>query len=138
MDSSPRFLIVDFHAESRFLLGKTLLRKFPGATIFESDEADAAIALVHQHRLNAIVTHRTFDASGPELVRAFRAAEPAVPIIMVSGEDREDVALAAGADQFLPYEEWLRIGSVVEAMLRRSAETTGAGLTIDARVFGLG
>jgi len=117
MPARRQFLVVDFHAESRFLLVRTLLRKFPGALIHECDDADKAVALAHEVRFSAIVTHRTFETSGADLVRQFRTADARVPIIMVSGVDRERSALEAGADSFLHYDEWLRIGSVVEAHL---------------------
>jgi CheY-like chemotaxis protein len=114
MPSAPSFLVIDFHAESRYLLVKTLLRKFPGATIHESDDADKAVEIARALDLVAIVTHRTFELSGAELVKQLRDADPDVLIVMVSGIDREEAALEAGATSFLHYDEWLRIGSVVE------------------------
>jgi CheY-like chemotaxis protein len=117
MDSSLSFLVIDYHPESRYLLVKTLQRKFPGAEIHESDDAQQALAIARDHPLSAIITHRTSEVSGADLVRQFRAAHPRLPIVMVSGIDREQVALAAGANCFLHYDEWLRIGSVVEAHL---------------------
>ena len=117
MSATPQFLVIDFHAESRYLLVKTLLRKYPAATIHESEDAEKAVEIARALDLIAIITHRTFDVGGIDLVRRLRDADPHVPIIMVSGIDREAAALAAGADAFLHYDEWLRIGSVVEAVL---------------------
>lgn len=111
------FLVVDFHAESRFLLVKTLVRKFPDARIIEEDDAGRALKLARSSDLSAIITHRTFEMEGIELVRQFRAANPRVPVVMVSGIDREEAALAAGANRFLPYDEWLRIGTLVEKLV---------------------
>ncbi len=122
MTKPPIFLVVDFHTESRYLLVKTLLRKFPGAMIHECDDADGGAELVHSGSLAAVVVHRTFDYSGAEVVRRFRAADPQVPIVMVSGMDRAEAALEAGANSFLLYEEWLRIGSVVEAHMSNSVD----------------
>lgn len=68
--------------------------------------------------LAAIITHRSFEMEGAELVRRFRDADPVVPIIMVSGVDRSAAAREAGATAFLHYDEWLRIGSVVEKHMR--------------------
>jgi DNA-binding NarL/FixJ family response regulator len=121
MPSPLKFLVVDVHAESRFLLVKTLLRKFPDAIICEHDDAEHALAAVKQRDLAAIITHRTLDVPGVELVAEFRGADSNVPIVMVSGIDREAAALAAGASRFLHYDEWLRIGSVVEELLKRAA-----------------
>ena len=129
MPTAAEFLVIDFHAESRFLLVKTLLRKFPESTIHESDDAEKAIEIVRTANPIAVITHRTFEVSGVELVRLLREADPEVPIVMVSGIDREAAALAAGANAFLPYDEWLRIGLVVEALiekrLRRTFEASG-------------
>jgi DNA-binding NarL/FixJ family response regulator len=117
MGVARKFLVVDFHAESRYLLVKTLLRKFHDAIVHEIDDADAASDLVRSGELSAVILHRTFDVSGVELIRAFRALDPMIPIVMVSGIDREEAALAAGANRFLHYDQWLRIGSVVDSIL---------------------
>ena len=98
---------------------KTLRRKFPEALVHETEDAEKAIEIARAVDLAAIVTHRTFEMTGIELVRRLRDADPKVPIIMVSGIDREEAALVAGANAFLHYDQWLRIGSVVEAHLRK-------------------
>lgn len=112
--TGPIFLVVDFQRESRFLLVKTLLRKFPRAVVCECDDAEQAVQMARTQDVACIVAHRTFDMSGADLVRALRDVDPQVPIVMVSGIDREQAALDAGATSFLHYEEWLRIGTVVE------------------------
>lgn len=124
MRGAFKFLVVDFHAESRFLLVKTLVRKFPDAVILEEDDAERALVQARTGQLSAIITHRTFDMEGLELVRQFRAATKTC-IVMVSGIDREAAALAAGADSFLPYDEWLRIGTHLEKhLLQRGLNLT--------------
>lgn len=127
-----RFLVIDDNCDSRALLTRTLLRKYPDAVIHERERAEAAVAVARTGELNAIVTHRTFDHDGVELVRVLRAANPTVPIVMVSGMDRAKDAVAAGADKFLSYEEWLRIGNVVGDLLAQTRspfppEGTAAG-----------
>jgi CheY-like chemotaxis protein len=117
MSTTPEFLVIDFHPESRYLLVKTLLRKYPEARIHESEDADKAVEIARAFNLLAIITHRTFDVTGVELVARLRDADPEVPIIMVSGIDREQAALAAGANAFLHYDEWLRTGTLVEKMV---------------------
>ena len=114
MSTAHTLLVIDCHAESRYLLVKTLLRKFPGAVIHETDDADKAIEIARAFPLGAIIAHRTFEVSGAELIRRLRDTDPVVPLVMVSGIDRSSTALAAGATSFLHYDEWLRIGSVVE------------------------
>lgn len=120
MSSGPErlhFLVVDHHKDSRFLLVKSLLRKFPGALIDEAEEGDPAIAQARNPALSVIITHRTREYYGTELVAKFREANPRVPIVMVSGIERTGPALAAGADRFMLYDEWLRIGTLVKELL---------------------
>lgn len=118
------FVVIDYHAESRMLLVRTLRRKFPEAMIYETDDADHAIELVRLGNIAAVITHRTFEVEGVDLVRQLRAAHPDIIIVMVSGIDREDAALGAGATSFLPYDEWLRIGTVVENHLRTRSDAS--------------
>jgi CheY-like chemotaxis protein len=113
------FLVVDHHKDSRFLLVKCLHRKFPGVVIEEAADGEAAIACAQRRDLAAIITHRTSEYFGTELVRKFRQVNPDVPIVMVSGIERTAPALAAGADRFLLYDEWLRIGTIVKDLLDR-------------------
>lgn len=121
----PTFLVVDFHAESRYLLVRTLRRKFPSAIICECEGADSALEVLQRGPVSAIISHRTFEHSGVELVRLFRAVQPDVPIVMVSGADRTTVAKEAGAASFLHYDEWLRLGTIVQDLM--SAEGGRAG-----------
>jgi CheY-like chemotaxis protein len=123
-----RFLVIDVNSDSRFLLVKTLLRKFPQSVIEECQDCDSALALADTTPLDAIVTHRSLEVDGIELVRLLRAANPSVPIIMVSGSDRSGEALAAGANRFLSYDEWLRIGTVVlETLASTNEPATSSG-----------
>ena len=112
-----RFLVVDHHKDSRFLLVKCLLRKFPTAVIEEVEDGETALQAARRSDLAAIVTHRTREYLGTELVGKLREVNAAVPIVMVSGIERTAPALAAGADRFLLYDEWLRIGSIVKELL---------------------
>lgn len=113
------FLVVDHHKDSRFLLVKCLHRKFPRAEILEAEDGELAIKLAGRRDLTAIVTHRTREYFGTELVEKFREVNQAVPIVMVSGIERTIPALAAGADRFMLYDEWLRIGTIVKDLLER-------------------
>lgn len=115
------FLVVDHNHDSRFLLVKSLHRKFPQAIIRETGDGEEALEIVTRNGLAAIVTHRTQEYFGTELVEKFREASPHVPIVMVSGIERTGPALAAGATRFLLYDEWLRIGTVVKEVLEGGA-----------------
>jgi CheY-like chemotaxis protein len=113
----PRFLVIDHYKDSRFLLVRCLLRKFPGAAIEEAEDGDRAIQLARQRDLAAIITHRTREYFGTELVAKLRAVNEQVPIVMVSGIERTAPAIAAGADRFMLYDEWLRVGTIVKELL---------------------
>jgi DNA-binding NtrC family response regulator len=114
------FLVVDDNADSRFLLVKTLQRKFPDALIRECQESEPAVAIARTESLAAIVAHRAADLDGISLIRGLRAANADVIIVMVSGLDRTLSAIRAGATCFLNYDEWLRVGSLVTDLLSRS------------------
>jgi ActR/RegA family two-component response regulator len=117
MEQPLRFLIIDDNADSRALLVRTLVRRYPQAVIHECYQADTALALARREKLSAIVTHRTYDFDGVALVALLRAANATVPILMVSGRDRAKDAVRAGANRFLSYEEWLRVGDVMAGLL---------------------
>lgn len=128
-----RFLVVDHHRESRYLLVKCLLRKFPDAQITEAEEGDAAVELARAGDLDVIVTHRTREYFGTELVSKFRDVNESVPIVMVSGIERTGPALAAGADRFMLYDEWLRIGTVVKELLDAGRPPTVLHVEVPAK-----
>jgi CheY-like chemotaxis protein len=112
-----RFLIVDDVTDSRSLLVRTLLRKFPNAAIQECQESVAAVAACGVHPFDIIIAHRSVDLDGITLVRVMRKVAPKTPIVMISGIDRTQQALQAGATAFHHYDEWLRIGTVVTQIL---------------------
>jgi CheY-like chemotaxis protein len=117
MTSPHKFLIVDDNSDSRFLLVKTLLRKFPQAILQETQDGESSIALTRSQSLDAVVVHRAAEMDGLTLIRLLRQANPTVPIVMVSGIDRTKSAVEAGATTFLNYDAWLRIGTVVAELV---------------------
>jgi CheY-like chemotaxis protein len=121
MSAPLKFLVIDDNADSRFLLVKTLLRKFPSAVIHECQSSAAALVMAKTSDLAAIISHRTTETAGISLLRELRQINPGVPMVMVSGVDRRELALAAGADRFLLYDEWLRIGTIVDELIAQKA-----------------
>lgn len=117
MKSLPNFVIVDDVDENRYLLAKTLLRKFPQSVIVECQESASALAAVQRDNPTAIIVHRSYDCDGPSIIRILRKVKPDTPIIMVSGRESCPEAIEAGANAFLNYDAWLRIGTVVEEVL---------------------
>jgi response regulator RpfG family c-di-GMP phosphodiesterase len=124
------FLVIDHHKDSRFLLVTCLQRKFPGAAIIEAEDGEIAVEIARRRDLAAIVTHRTREYFGTELVGKLREMNPEVAIVMVSGIERTGPALAAGADRFLLYDEWLRIGSIVKEVLDKG----GPSRTVEIKI----
>src|SRR3954451_5846037 len=109
----PRtFLVIDDNGDGRALLAKTILRKFPAAIVQECQNAASAVSIAGRDGLDAIVVHRLWDMDGATLIRTLRHINQDVPIIAVSGIDRAQEAIAAGASRFVLYDEWLRIGTV--------------------------
>src|SRR5438132_704339 len=90
------FLIIDDNLDNRFLLTKTIGRKFPTSEIRECDEIGAAISIASSEQLTAVISHRVDLTDGIDLIRQLRQVNPSVPIIMVSSYDRTREALAAG------------------------------------------
>jgi DNA-binding response OmpR family regulator len=117
MPSHYKFLIVDDNPDSRFLLVKTLLRKFPQAVLKETQDGESSVNLARTEALDAVVVHRAAEIDGVSLIRLIRQANSTVPIVMVSGIDRSKAAVEAGASTFLSYEAWLRIGTVVAELI---------------------
>jgi DNA-binding NtrC family response regulator len=126
MPPTQKFLIIDDNADSRFLLAKTLMRKFPAALMIECADTGTALLAAENDRPVAVIVHRTIDTSGLHLLPLLRQLNPRMPIVMVSGIDRTAEAIAAGATFFLNYDEWLRIGSVVAGLLEFSEPSTSA------------
>jgi CheY-like chemotaxis protein len=118
MVQNPEFLVVDDHLDNRFLLTKTLNRKFPDALLQECQDSAAAVMAVKRASLSAVIMHRSADVEGLSLLEILRKANPTIPILFVSGANHRDEALRAGATAFLNYDAWLRVGTVVEDMLK--------------------
>src|SRR4051812_49069082 len=91
------FLVIDDNADGRFLIEKTLLRKFPSARIVGCQTLEAAGRALETSQVNLIVAHRTFEHTGLDLLRELRRLAPEKPIVMTSGMDRRKDMLAGGA-----------------------------------------
>jgi CheY-like chemotaxis protein len=124
MPARRKFLIVDDNADGRFLLAKTLLRRFPQALVHECQDLEAALEIVRHWPVenpNAVaIAHRAGVVDGRELCAALRREHATVPIIWVSGIDRTREIASVGATRFLPYDAWLTIGNEVDELLGAS------------------
>ena len=120
--STPhRFLVIDENPDGRFLLRRALSGTFPNAAVIECPSAETALRLLEAEPIAAILSHRTHEFDGAGLVRELRKINASVPIVMVSGFDREKVAQEAGATRFFNYDQWPRIGIFVSELLAASA-----------------
>jgi CheY-like chemotaxis protein len=126
--TSHRFLVIDENPDGRFLLRKALLSAFPSAAVVECQAADAAFQVLETQPPAAILSHRTHEFDGAGLVRQLRKINATVPIVMVSGFDREKVAQEAGATRFFNYDQWPRIGIFVSELLAASAAPSAAAI----------
>jgi DNA-binding NarL/FixJ family response regulator len=112
-DVTRRFLVIDHNPDSGELLIRALKRKFPLATVLHTVDAEDAVNTVQSIAVDAVVVHRGYDADAVAIVKNIRAINPQVPIIVVSGIDRSEAVLAAGATGFLNFDSWLLLGSTV-------------------------
>lgn len=113
-----KFLVVDDDVDNRFLLSKTLIRKFPNAVLVECRSAEAAINILRNEALDLVVAHRSFEADGPELIRLLHDAAPHVPIVAISSVDNATPTVAAGAARFRLLDEWLLLGNTAVELLQ--------------------
>lgn len=121
-DGRLSFLVIDDNADGRFLLSKSLLRKFPRCLVLECIDAEMAVATLKSQPVSAVLAHRAADVDGLTLVKLLREASPQVPILFLSGIDRAESGKAAGATEFLNFDAWLMVGPVVARLLGRETE----------------
>lgn len=103
VDDKPRILVVDDSAGVRQLLSATL--NGAGFEVEVASSAREAMLAMASDGFSAMVVDYSMPRSnGVELVRAMRAADVRVPIIMVSGvatEEEKEAAWAVGVDAYL-------------------------------------
>ncbi|HEY1109706.1 MAG TPA: hypothetical protein VGE76_13755, partial [Opitutaceae bacterium] len=122
-----RFLIVDDNADARSLLTRTLIRKFPQSIASECGDANTAILIARSEKLTAIVVHRAGEVTGLELIPLLRKVAPTVPLVYVSGIDRSQAAIKAGATAFLNYDAWLGLGTLIAGLIEGPQTSTPSG-----------
>lgn len=103
VDDKPRILVVDDSAGVRQLLSATL--NGAGFEVEVASGAREAMLAMARNAFNAVVVDYSMPRSnGVELVRAMRAADVRIPIVMVSGvatQEEKDAAWAVGVDAYL-------------------------------------
>jgi response regulator RpfG family c-di-GMP phosphodiesterase len=121
MPNPLQFLIVDENRDNRFLLARTLARKFPAAKIIETGDSDVACTAVADPALSLAIVHRSAHDDCAALIRRLRPLNPRLPLLAVSGYDRREQVMGDGANGFLHYDAWLSVGRVVEELLKDQA-----------------
>lgn len=103
VDDRPRILVVDDSAGVRQLLSATL-----NGAGFEVEVAsgarEAMLAMTRDNFSAMVVDYSMPRSNGVELVRAMRAADVRIPIVMVSGvatQEEKDAAWQVGVDAYL-------------------------------------
>jgi len=103
VDDKPRILVVDDSAGVRQLLSATL--NGAGFEVEVASGAREAMLAMTRNSFSAMVVDYSMPRSnGVELVRAMRAADVRIPIVMVSGvatQEEKDAAWAVGVDAYL-------------------------------------
>ncbi len=120
-----KFLVIDHNPESGELLTRSLHRKFPSAVVTQATELEVGAKGLISPKLDAVVLHRMFGADSAEVVTKIRERNAKVAIVVVSGIDRSEAALAAGANGFLNFDQWLLVGTVVSNAMAAAARAAG-------------
>ncbi len=119
VDDKPRILVVDDSAGVRQLLSATL--KGAGFEVeVASGARDAMLAMTRDGFSAMVVDYSMPRSNGVELVRAMRAADVRIPIIMVSGvatQEEKDAAWKVGVDAYLDKFD-LRQGVLTQTLRR--------------------
>lgn len=112
------FSILDDNPDGRYMLSRTILRRFPRSVVNESQDLDAALEAMKNCPPSAVLVHRTLEADQIQAIQRIRAEQPNIPIVALSGDEkRESDALKAGATKFLHYDRWLIIGTVLADLM---------------------
>ena len=101
----PTILVVDDSPLDRHLEA-ALLRKSPDNTVFEATSGEDALAKIELHLPDLIVTDMMMpNMNGLELVSAVKDEYPLIPIILVTSQGTERIAVEAlqkGAASYVP------------------------------------
>jgi DNA-binding NtrC family response regulator len=97
-----KVMIVDDEADVRLPLRRFLLGK--GYAVLEADSVGALRAILRQDSFDAAVVDFSLpDGDGLDVLRAIKAQDPSVPVVLLTGHGTIDLAVKAikeGAEQF--------------------------------------
>lgn len=99
----PRILVVDDEEEIRTLLSRFFTKK--NYKVRTAETAEEAIGVLERERVDAVLLDINLPGtSGLDALRKIRASWPGLPVVMISGQDDEEVAketLKAGAFDYV-------------------------------------
>lgn len=103
MQSSYHIIIADDEDDMRSLMARVVVRTYPSVTISAVQDGVDALMVYGQRGADMLITNYDMPLmDGLALVRALRARQVTIPIVMVSGDAGiAQQALAAGITQFV-------------------------------------
>ncbi len=115
----PSILVVDDSTMDRHLAAG-LLRKSPGVTVFEAVDGRDALSKIELHLPDLVVTDMMMpNMNGLDLVAEVKEQYPLVPIILMTSQGSEEIAVEAlqkGAASYVP--KRLLAGELLEVVDR--------------------
>src|SRR5208283_3985595 len=120
-------LIVDDNPIDRLRAGR-LIDQDPRCHATFAEDGTQALARLANHPTSVVLTDLQMEGmDGLSLVRAIRNKHPQVPVVVMTGHGREDVAMEAlrvGATDYVPKQ---RLAQELHAVLSRALRTATAG-----------
>jgi CheY-like chemotaxis protein len=101
--TTRHIVIADDHDNVRAFLVRMCSRLYPTATVTAVRNGAEALAAIQGQPVDLLVTNANMPIMhGLELIRALRARQNSIPILLLSADERlAEPGLAAGADRFL-------------------------------------
>ena len=102
MPALRHIVIAESDSGVRALLARIVARTYSDCRRTVAPDGAAALAAVEAHGADLLLTGQRMPIlSGLQVVRALRARQVAVPILLISSDPIEAAALGAGATRFL-------------------------------------
>lgn len=123
-----RILVVNDNDDALFLLGYSLRQALPGAEIMTALNARDALT-VWKRGVDAIVTDdRMPEITGIELTREIRTTDATIPIVMVTGTERNEAeAMKAGVTVFCADGDYDSVASALCKCFAGARSRSGSG-----------
>jgi CheY-like chemotaxis protein len=125
MPSDLHLLVVDDDEQKRRLLARVLRREFDRARVTECVSGEAAIQRLQQHSVTAVVTNHSMQpVDGIELTQWIRSRDPALPILMVTGDPHiAALALRHGVDRVIDFARFQEVGPTLRTLIAGRSPT---------------